>query len=390
MAKIKNVRIEKENKQSVNQGDKKTTKGHFIKAILEITSKLSKAQKIFSIVLLAFNVCALIAISCTCTGMLQSILIFSVFVLNLLAGIIGYKLLKFDKTIHIKIITAFCLLLCIMSFLISGISSLRFDEFFVLNQEIHDAKQNSELLLSTDMVDIYVNYNDKKIYSISNINGQKYVNENKWSESDVSEYYSLYTVGIEIDTTASQLTNVFLYPPTPYTITGYDYLIEFTYNHQRYVTRVFLPGMIDFHFPASARIFKLIYTNNADKYYNVSRVDEYIIFQSPYSTFTSPFANVKYTSEKEYFFVRYNRYLQAMAESENETVQEIQQENVVFIKSFTTMSPIITKVNFFWVGNVIDETFVAEFPVMEIIYSNNTCDIAVIKDIDAANLKGLQ
>ena len=96
------------------------------------------------------------------------------------------------------------------------------------------------------------------------------------------------------------------------------------------------------------------------------------------------FENVKYTSEQEYFYVRYNRYLAAYMESED--YDEIDEKNVRFAKTLLTMSTTIKKINFFWIGEEVNGQFVASIPVMEIVYDNGTCDIAIIKDISPESL----
>jgi hypothetical protein len=132
-------------------------------------------------------------------------------------------------------------------------------------------------------------------------------------------------------------------------------------------------------------MFVLTYNSTDELYYNVSVVDQYLLFQNEYTAFSTPFENVKYTSDKEYFYVRYNRYLASYTEGEE--YEEISEENVRFARSLTTLSSNIMKINFFWIGEVVNEEFVATTPVMEIVYYNGTSDIAVIKDISPNNFK---
>ena len=51
------------------------------------------------------------------------------------------------------------------------------------------------------------------------------------------------------------------------------------------------------------------------------------------------------------------------------------------------MSPLIDKVTFYVIGEEHDGVFEASFPLIEIVYDNETSDIAVIKDIDMTNIK---
>jgi hypothetical protein len=74
---------------------------------------------------------------------------------------------------------------------------------------------------------------------------------------------------------------------------------------------------------------------------------------------------------------------------ESDEVEEIENSNIRFINSVLVISPFIEKVNFFWVGEVVGETFVATTPVIEIVYTDQTSDIAIIKDINAGAIKAI-
>jgi hypothetical protein len=117
----------------------------------------------------------------------------------------------------------------------------------------------------------------------------------------------------------------------------------------------------------------------------MSHLDVDIPFQSDYSSFATPFENVKYTSDQEYFYVRYNRYLEQYMESDD--YEKLDEKNVRFAKTLLTISTTISKINFFWIGEEVNGQFIASLPVMEIVYDNGTCDIAIIKDISPESLQ---
>lgn len=384
MAKIKNVRIEQPN--TLVKEEKRLSLKQEFKRIKEQVREIPRAKKIFYLAITAATLIIMILLGCFVTGIKQNIYMIGLSALLMLVTFICHKPLKLHKQDYLKVLSIFAIILCLVALLFSMISMTDWKKQSMINQEIKMAKKDSILIVETDLVEIYLNCNDKKIYAISNINGQKYVNQNTWSVAEESEYYNLYNVGIQYQTSHSEISELFIYPPSSYTTTGYDYLVEFMYNKQRYVTRIFLPGYLDFHYPTSTHLFQFRYANSDDKVYDVRRIDEYLLFQSTYSTFSTPFKNVTYTSNKEFFYVRYNRYVRAH-ENVTEDIVELKEENVVFINSINVMSSSISKVNFFYVGDVVNETFVAAFPVIEIVYENGTCDIAIIKDIDAANIE---
>jgi hypothetical protein len=126
------------------------------------------------------------------------------------------------------------------------------------------------------------------------------------------------------------------------------------------------------------------YGENINTVYEVNKVDGYLLFQSEYSSFSTPFENVKY-SENEFFYVRYNRYMRQYTGSDE--IDEIEQENVRYINSVLVVSPTIKKVNFFWIGETVENVFTATTPVIEVVYDDGTSDIAIIKDINAGAVK---
>jgi hypothetical protein len=71
---------------------------------------------------------------------------------------------------------------------------------------------------------------------------------------------------------------------------------------------------------------------------------------------------------------------------DGEDYEEIGEENVRFAKTLVTLSTKIKKINFFWIGYTANGQFIASTPVMEIVYEDNTCDIAIIKDITPDDL----
>lgn len=345
---------------------------------------MSKKRKIFLLSLTIANIIAMILIGIFTTSIPQSIAMVGLFICNLIAIFVFNFWTRNKLATFIQSGVSFFLILTLVStaFLIYG--NIGIGDSFMINREIAAVKKDAIKVISTDYADIYINLDKMEAYTISDIADQKYVNTNKFAPAEDSEYYFLYNVGIQMASPDSQIEDVYIYPPTPHTTTGYDYLLEIKYRNQVYVTKVFLPGYVDLNKNVSATMFALIYASTSEKYYVVNRIDEYLVFQSEFSTFSTPYKNVKYTSDQEYFYVRYNRYLEAYMESDDYT--EIQENNVKFAKSLLTLSTTINKVNFFWIGEEINGQFVASIPVMEIVYDNGTCDIAIIKDISPEDL----
>ena len=109
----------------------------------------------------------------------------------------------------------------------------------------------------TDFADVYLNLDEKAVYTVSNIKGSKYINKNIWSVADNSEYYDMYNLAIEMEVDIEGISDFFVYPPSPHTVTGYEYLVEFDYQNETYVTKVFLPGLVNFNRPSSSLLFLL-------------------------------------------------------------------------------------------------------------------------------------
>ena len=285
---------------------------------------------------------------------------------------------------YVQVLAIFFSLLSIVSLSGRLISFFTSNRSISLNLQITDIKKESDLLLSTEHADVYLDKKNMIIYSISDTFGAKYINKSYPVVSEKSEYYFLYNVGMEIKPEVDSVSSVYLYPPTPHTTTGYDYLIEFTCNNVQYVARVFIPGVVDFNHNISSHMLDISYGENINTVYEVNKVDGYLLFQSEYSSFSTPFENVKY-SENEFFYVRYNRYMRQYTGSDE--VDEIEEENVRYINSVLVVSPTIKKVNFFWIGETVENVFNATTPVIEVVYDDGTSDIAIIKDINAGAVK---
>ena len=381
MAKLQNKRIK-------NVYGEQQRKVSFVKPTLykikTYFRDMSNKRKIFLLSLTIANIIAMILIGIFTTSIPQSIAMVGLFICNLIAIFVFNFWTRNKLATFIQSGVSFFLILTLVStaFLIYG--NIGIGDSFMINREIAAVKKDAIKVISTDYADIYINLDKMEAYTISDIADQKYVNTNKFAPAEDSEYYFLYNVGIQMASSDSQIEDVYIYPPTPHTTTGYDYLLEIKYQNQVYVTKVFLPGYVDLNKNVSATMFALTYASTSEKYYVVNRIDEYLVFQSEFSTFSTPYKNVKYTSDQEYFYVRYNRYLEAYMESDDYT--EIHESNVKFAKSLLTLSTTINKVNFFWIGEEINGQFVASIPVMEIVYDNGTCDIAIIKDISPEDL----
>jgi hypothetical protein len=344
------------------------------------------AVKYFSLGLFFFTIIALIVAGFFASGIYQDIFVIGIFVFDILSFLLFAIIVKCKKKMIISVIATFCICFALVSSMFSIMANTNLLARMELNSEIRKIKSKSEVLISTDYADLYFSPENRTLYTVSNIDGAKYINSNTLSVADESEYYFLYNLAIELEPPIDKITDFYIYPPTPHTVTGYDYLIEFNYQNETYVSKVFLPGLVNMNRPASSILFALNYENNNERYYIVSKVGDYIMFQSDVSTFTSPFVNVKYTSDEEFFYLRYNRYLKEVT-PDNEEVTSLNENNVRFIKSLETMSVNINKINFFWLGETDEDgIFTATTPVMEIVYSNGTSDISIIKDVTAKNL----
>lgn len=381
MASLHNSRIQNTKDKREKQEFVRPT----IRKIKEAIKTTDKKTKIFLLAIFLFNIVSMICIGIFTTGILQSILFFILFAINAIFAVVFnlwvHKRLKtFAQTAFIFFLT---LTIVSSSFLIYG--QFNVGNAIAIRDEINTAKEGSIKILSTDLAEIYVNMNDMKVYSITDIADQKYVNSNHITPADKSEYYFLYNVGVQMASPDSQFSDVYIYPPTPHTVTGYEYLLEFKYNGTLYITKIFLPGYVDMTKNVSSIMFVLTYANTEEKYYVVNRLDDYLLFQSDYSSFSTPFENVKYTSDQEYFYVRYNRYLEQYMESDD--YEKLDEKNVRFAKTLLTMSTTISKINFFWIGEEVNGKFIASLPVMEVVYDNGTCDIAIIKDISPESLQ---
>lgn len=384
MALLKNKRLARKIKDDDDGRESCLTAKERFSSIFSPIKDLERRRLIFCVCILGSNLIGLTVAAFIQNMMLQIVVTCLILILDLLACIVFGLFVKRRGVTYIQVLSIFLSILCIVSCAEAGITVLTSSTTASLNAQISEIKKTSDLILSTDQTDVYLNRKDMTVYSVSDTFGSKYINKSYASVAENSEYYFLYNVGMEIKPEAEELSDVYLYPPTPHTITGYDYLLEFAVNNVRYVSRVFIPGIVNFNHNISSHILDISYGDQISTVYEVNKVDEYLLFQSDYSSFSTPFENVKY-SENEYFYVRYNRYMRSYLEIDE--VDEIEEDNVRFINSVMVVSPTIHKVNFFWIGEVIDETFTATTPVIEIVYENDTSDIAIVKDINAGAIK---
>lgn len=394
MAKLKNKRLQT-NWQQVDKKKKEKQpkeKKHLIKNTVRKTKEwflsIPLDLRIFYLVIMSVILIGILLIAILTSGIRQSGLIVCFLLLVTLASTIFTLVKKRSKYVVISIIAMFCIVLTIVSFGMELYFASGIQDNIELNSQIADIKKTSDKIISTDYATVYLNLDEMKVYTVSNFGGEKYINENKFSPSEESEYFELYNIGIQIYSQVPEVDKLFIYPPTPSTITGYDYLIEIENKNQSYVTKVFIPGFVNLDRYMDKQVFGIAYTNS-DNFYIASRLNGYLIFQSDLMSWASPYENVAYTSDKEYFYVRYNRYLRAYWGDDFKEEDQINEENVKFGRSFKVMGPTIQKVNIFWVGHVENETFIATTPVMEIVYKDDTCDIVILKDIDIANIDGI-
>jgi hypothetical protein len=331
----------------------------------------------------------MIVIGSTVVGIPQAIFFAILFLFDIISIIVYTKIAKPTRKVLMPCCAIFMAILCITSFAFSLYAEWGWNEKIALKKEIRNIEKTCSEVISTPLGTVYVDMENKKTYTVSDIAGYQYINTSTFSISEESEYNYLYNVGIQLNKNIPGLSEIFLYPPTPNTTTGYEYLLEVEYSGQKYIAKVFLPGIVEFDLSANAQMFALTYKSSNERYYIVSQFDEYLLFQSEYSSFSTPFKTVKYSSEKEYFYVRYNRYLEAMY-GESEEYQEIGESNVRYISALVPMSTAIEKVNFFWIGTTDSSgVFTATLPVIEIVYIDNTSTIAVIKDIVAEDIKSV-
>lgn len=384
MSLIKNKRlarkiVEKEDGNTPHQAAKER-----FESIFAFVRDMERRRLIFCICILVSNLLFLIGIAFISNAIEQMFATLLVLLVDLLACFAFGFFHKRRGITYVQVLSIFLSLLAIVSLSGQLISSLRSNESIYLNAQISDIKKKSDLLLSTEQADIYLNREDMTIYSVSDTFGAKYINKSYPVISDKSEYYFLYNVGIEIKPEVTSVSDVYIYPPTPHTTTGYDYLIEFTCNNIQYISRVFIPGIIDFNHNISSHLLDISYGDKINTVYEVNKLNGYLLFQSEYSSFSTPFENVKY-SENEYFYVRYNRYMRQYTGTDD--IDELEEGNVRYVNSVLVVSPTIQKINFFWIGEVVEETFTATTPVIEIVYDDETSDIAIIKDINAGAVK---
>ena len=385
MSSLKNKRLARQITNRDEQKPTLTAKERF-SSFLTPLMDMERKRLIYYASILVFDLVGIIGIAFIPNALIRVFSTLFLLLSNIIACVIFTCFVRRKSITFVHTLTIFLSVLCVVTCIETTVSAFSTGRSSSINHQINDVKKSSALILSTDKADIYLNKDDMTVYTVSDTFGSKYINKSYASPADKSEYYFLYNVGVEIEHEADDLSDVFLYPPTPHTITGYDYLLEFVLNGIKYVSRVFIPGVVEFNNNISSRLIDISYGNTIDTIYRVDKVDEYLLFRSDYSSFSTPFENVQY-AENEYFYVRYNRYMRAYLESDE--VEEIENSNIRFINSVLVISPFIEKVNFFWVGEVVGETFVATTPVIEIVYTDQTSDIAIIKDINAGAIKAI-
>ena len=317
------------------------------------------------------------------SAMLQGILICALFVANLVGAFVFGWFTKRKAITYLQVLSIFVAVLAVVSITASAVGGILNSSRISIQNEISRIKRSSVRIIETDDAKVYFDKNTMNVYTVSDMFGSKYIHTGKLVPAEKSEYYDLYNLGMEIYHEIEGVSDIYVYPPTPSTISGYEYLVEATINNETFVTRIFIPGIVDLAKSASSHMFSIGYGSDEHSSYEVSRVDQYLLFQSEYSTFSTPFVNVDH-NENEYFFVRYNRYLREIQDD-----GEVGEENVRFINSIAVGFKSIERVSFFFVGEVIDDVFHAYLPVMEIVYTDGTSDIAVIKDINAAAIRDI-
>jgi hypothetical protein len=198
MAKIKNKRLDFDNGNAShghqNKVKKQKEKKHRIKdsfnSIKSLFSELPLDLKLFFTIMFVVIVAGIISIAMFTNGILQSGLMVVFLAITIIASLMFSMIRNRSKYVIVTTVAMFCVLLTLVSFFMELYIAFGIKENIQLNIEISEIKKSSEEIITTDFANIYLNLDEMSVYSISDIENQKYINKNTLSPSEESEYYS--------------------------------------------------------------------------------------------------------------------------------------------------------------------------------------------------------
>ena len=265
--------------------------------------------------------------------------------------------------------------------LISGYNYLDGINGWSRTKAFNDAKKeitsNYDLLYKTDITSLYIDEENLKLYSITDIGDSKYFYQTDFSDFDKSEYPLLYSDGLTTKSLNSNIDFMAIHPSTLSNLTSYEHLIEIVIDEKVYVAPTFIMGNI-VHIDEAEEILDIKYSNNSDQNYKIYKKDDGIIVMNNLSFFITPFKNVIY-KEDALFRTRYVEFMSKFYEDYE------MPKNLTFglSKTLEINGENISRVSFYY--EIYDNENEGGL-LMEIIYNDNTADVCYIKEMYAENL----
>lgn len=251
------------------------------------------------------------------------------------------------------------------------------------NKIINSAKsqivKNNDLVYTNGTTSLYMSKDNKFLYSITNMNGVKYVYRSSLSSDKDTEYKALYDRGYLVSGNTNKVDSIYVYPTTISNLTGYEPLVEIDVGDSTYFAPSFVLGQIDFDDDSAEDVVMLKYdtAGNADGDYTISIDDGYYLIRNNLACFITPFANVSYSNDVQF----QNRYIEFMKNFGDDYEFP---SNLTFklIKTMETKDENIKRVSFYY--EVYDYENVGGL-LMEIVHSDDTADVMYIKEMYPEN-----
>lgn len=239
--------------------------------------------------------------------------------------------------------------------------------------------KNNDLVYTNGTTSLYMSKDNKFLYSITNVDGVKYVYRSSLSSDKDTEYKALYDKGYLVSGNTNEVDSFYIYPTTMSNLTGYEPLVGISVGDDTYFAPSFVLGQIDFNEKSVKDIFTLKYdaSGNADGDYTISIDDGYYLIRNNLACFITPFANVSYSNDVQF----QNRYIEFMKNFGDDYEFP---SNLTFklIKTIETNDENIKRVSFYY--EIYDYENVGGL-LMEIVHSDNTADVMYIKEMYPEN-----
>lgn len=277
--------------------------------------------------------------------------------------------------------TGICILITLLNCYALLDSNFGWSRNATFSEVVKNVSSTSELVYQSDYTKLYVDIENKRLYSISDIKtgtGQ-YFYQTNLSPQDESEYKTLYSTGIKLTSLSNKIPEIVVHPTTISTLTGYEQLFELKIDDVIYIAPTFFMGKFNVNDDTFDKIVDIKYGDNGIQNYEVYKMQDGNLFiQNNLSAFITPCVNVQYDSNIK-FQNRFTEYMQAF----NNGYSLPAELTFGFFNSIEGKGDNIERVSFYY---EIYNMEIQGGSLMEIVYKDGTADVAYVKEMYAENL----